>query len=170
LDYSVGMGRTASQHEAGYTVIELVMVLAITAILGAITWPTMATVVERVELASAARVLAGDIQHAQRDARATGRRLAVVVNPSTGSYATVWPDGAERRHRLPASLMFGVPDNPASDGVTFRDNTIWIAPRPGPQSSVGAVGIRSRHGAARKVTVSLTGHTSIATWDGFRWN
>jgi Tfp pilus assembly protein FimT len=151
-------------------VIELVTVLAIMAILGAIAWPAMATVVERAELASAARVLAGDIQHAQREARATGKRLAVVVNPSTGSYATVWPDGTERRHRLPASLVFGVPDDPESDGVTFRDNTIWIAPRPGPQSSVGSVGIRSRHGAARKVTVSLTGHTSIAAWDGSQWN
>jgi type II secretory pathway pseudopilin PulG len=150
--------------------MELVTVLAIMAILGAITWPAMAAVVERAELASAARVLAGDIQQAQREAKATGKRLAVVVNPSTGSYVTVWPDGAERRHRLPASIVFGVPDNPESDGVTFRDNTIWIAPRPGPQSSVGAVGIRSRRGGARKVTVSLTGHTSIATWDGSRWN
>jgi Tfp pilus assembly protein FimT len=164
------MGRTASQYETGYTVIELVTVLAVMGILGAITWPAMGTVVERAELTSAARVLAGDIQQAQREARATGRKLAVVLDPSTGSYATVWPDGAERRHRLPASLVFGVPDNPESDGVTFRDNTIWIAPRPGPQSSVGAVGIRSRRGAARKVTVSLTGHTSIATWDGSRWN
>jgi type II secretory pathway pseudopilin PulG len=164
------MGRTSLRSHTGYTVIELVTVLGIMALLGAISWPAMAIVVEHVELASAARVLAGDIQQAQRDARATGRRLAVVVDPSTRSYATVWPDGVERSHRLPASVMFGVPDNPESDGVTFRDNTIWIAPRPGAQSSVGAVGIRSRRGEARKVTVSITGHTSIATWDGSGWN
>jgi len=155
---------------AGYTVIELVTVLAIMAILGAMAWPATADLVERVELATAARVFVGDIQKAQREARATGRRLALVVAPSAGAYTTVFPDGAVRGHRLPTALAFGVPDNPASDGVTFRDNTIWIAPRPGPQSSVGAVTIRTRRGAARKVSVSLTGHTSVAVWDGYRWN
>jgi prepilin-type N-terminal cleavage/methylation domain-containing protein len=164
------MTYSSLQAHAGYTVIELVTVLAIMAILGAMAWPATADLVERTELASAARVFVGDIHDAQREARATGRRLALVVAPSTGVYATVFPDGAVRGHRLPTALAFGVPDNPASDGVTFRDNTIWIAPRPGPQSSVGAVTIRTRRGAARKVTVSLTGHTSVAVWDGSRWN
>lgn len=161
---------TGLRSHSGYTGIELLTVLTILAILGAMAWPVLEDMTDRAQLASAASVLAGEIQQAQRDARATGRRLSVVVDPATGSYATVWPDGAVRHHRLPAPLFFGVPDNPTVDGVTFRDNTIWIAPRPGPQSSVGSVGIRSRRGAARKVTVSLTGHTSIASWDGSRWN
>lgn len=164
------MMRSTIRAHAGYTLIELVTVLAIMAILGAMAWPATADLVAGVELASAARVFVGDIQRAQREARATGRRLALVVAPATGTYATVFPDGARRGHRLPAALAFGVPDDPASDGVTFRDDTIWIAPRPGPQSSMGSVAIRTRQGAARRVTVSLTGHTSVAVWDGSRWN
>ncbi|MFZ5861830.1 MAG: pilus assembly FimT family protein [Nitrospirota bacterium] len=169
LDCDPDMLPTGLRDHAGYTVVELLVTLAVLGILGTMAWPSAADVIERTELATAARVLAGDIQHAQREARATGQRLALVVDTAAGSYTTRFPDGARRGHHLPRALTFGAPDDPESDGVTFRDNTIWVAPRPGPQSSVGALTIRTRHGAARRVTVSLTGHTAIAVWEGSRW-
>jgi type II secretory pathway pseudopilin PulG len=149
--------------------MEILVVLTITGILAAVAWPQATDFVVRAELASAAQTLADDIRTIQREARASGQRIGLIVDPPSGTYVTTTPVGPLRGNRLPASLAFGAPDNAESDGVTFRDNTVWVWPRPGPQNSVGSISIRSRNGSARKVTVSLTGHTSIVTWDGRRW-
>ncbi len=164
------MKPSSSRTHAGYTAIEILVVLGMLAILAGMAWPKVSEWIERAELSSAAQVLVVEIRRVQREARASGRRIRVVVAPPAGAYSAVFPDGTVRAHRLAASLAFGFPDNPSADGVTFRDNTIWIGPRLGPQNSVGSIGIRSRSGAARKVTVSLTGHASITAWDGSRWN
>jgi type II secretory pathway pseudopilin PulG len=149
--------------------MEIMVVLAVAAILASMAWPKTMDFVDRAEVSAAAQTLVDDIRRIQREARTSGQRLGLVVDPTSGAYVAVSPLGPLRSHGLPMSLAFGAPDNPESDGVTFRDNTVWVAPRPGPQNSVGSISIRSRNGSARKVTVSLTGHTSIAIWDGQRW-
>jgi prepilin-type N-terminal cleavage/methylation domain-containing protein len=169
LGSAAGMASFNSSSHAGYTVIEIMVVLCITAILATVAWPTSMDFVERAELSSAAQTVVDDIRRIQREARVSGERFGLVVDPASGTYVAVSMTGALRGHRLPTSLAFAAPDNPESDGVTFRDNTVWVAPRPGPQGSVGSISIRSRNGSARKVTVSLTGHTSIAVWDGQQW-
>jgi prepilin-type N-terminal cleavage/methylation domain-containing protein len=156
--------------DTGYTIIEILAVLAMAAILAAKARPFTADLITRAQLASAAHVLVDDIRRAQRQARATGQRMSLTVDALSGTYVTASPEGMIGAHRLPPALSFGAPDAPESDGITFRDNTVWFAPRPGPQNSVGSISFRSRTGGARKVTVSLTGHTTVLVWDGNAWN
>ncbi|HET8761432.1 MAG TPA: GspH/FimT family pseudopilin [Nitrospiria bacterium] len=160
----------SNRTPSGYTLIEILTVLGIAAIVATIAWPATEDLIERAELSSAARTMVGDIRLVQREARVSGRTLTLIVDPGSGSYAVSRPDTHTQTRRLAPTLRFGLPDNPASDGVTFRDNTVFIAPRPGPQSSIGSISITTRRGAARRVTVSLTGHTAITVWDGRQWN
>ncbi len=148
--------------------MEVIVVVGITVVLAAIAWPLSGELLDRIKLMTAAETLRGDIRKAQRDARASGHVLDLRVDPQAGRY-TIGPiSGAGRLSRLPEGLAFGSPDNADPDGVTFRDNTVRFSPRPGLQNSFGSITVLSR-GGARKVTVSITGHTSIARWDGRQW-
>ncbi len=162
------MNRIGRHANAGFTVMEVAVVIGITAVLAGIGWPLTNRLIERSELVATADVLRADLCAAQRRAHASGRVLEVRVDPATGVYVVGPAGGAGRMNRLPAGLTFGSPDNPESDGVTFRDNTARFTPRTGLQNSFGSITVRSRAGA-RRVTVSITGHTSIAKWDGRQW-
>jgi Tfp pilus assembly protein FimT len=148
--------------------MEVMVVVAIMGVLTVIAWPLTSTLLDRAELVTATETLRADIRRAQREARTVGRTLELRVDPPAGAYVIGPIGGQGRQSRLAAGLTFGSPDNTASDGVTFRDNIARFSPRPGLQNSLGSITVRSR-GGARKVTVSITGHTSIATWNGRAW-
>lgn len=157
-----------NRSHSGYTLVEVTVVLGIMTVLAAIAWPLTSDLIDRARLVTAAETLRGDIRKAQREAHASGQALELRVDPSVGVY-TIGPiGGSGRLSRLPAGLTFGSPDSADPDGVTFRDNTARFSPRPGLQSSFGSISVQS-HGGARKVTVSITGHTSITRWDGRQW-
>jgi Tfp pilus assembly protein FimT len=162
------MRRTEGHWDAGFTIIEATVVVAIAAVLVGLGWPLTSRLLDRSELVTAMDALRAEVRAAQREARASGRVVEMRVNPSAGRYV-VGPVGERGRvSRLPAGVTFGFPDDAGSDGVTFRDNTVRFSPRTGLQASFGSIALRSR-GGARKITVSVTGHTAIARWDGRAW-
>lgn len=157
-----------NRSHSGYTLVEMTVVLGIMTVLAAIAWPLTADLVAGAELATAAEMIRTDIRRAQREARVSGRTLVMRVDPASGAY-TIGPlGGPGRLNRLSQGLAFTSTDGSDPDGVTFRDNTARFSPRPGLQSSLGSITVQSRRGAKR-VTVSLTGHASITTWDGRQW-
>lgn len=161
--------RTVSPHQtSGFTLLEVSVVLSIMGVLAAMAWPLTSAWLDRAELVVATDTLRSDIRKAQQEARANGRMFELRVNAAQGQYV-VGPVGrAGRVSRLQAGLRFGSPDSENSDGVTFRDNVVRFSPQPGLQNSFGSITVRSREGA-RRVTVSITGHTSIAAWNGREW-
>ncbi len=157
-----------NRSHSGFTLVEVTVVVGIMTVLAAMTWPLTNDLMDRARLSTAVETLRGDIRNAQREARASGRALELRVDPRVGVY-TIGPiGGAGRSSRLPAGLTFGSPDSADPDGVTFRDNTARFGPRPGLQNSFGSISVQSPV-SARKVTVSITGHTSITRWDGRQW-
>jgi hypothetical protein len=148
--------------------LEVTVVLGITAVLAGLGWPLASRLLDRSELVTATDTLRAEVRAAQREARATGRVFEMRVDPPEGRYV-VGPVGAPGRvSRLPAGVAFGFPDDAGSDGVTFRDNTVRFGPRTGLQASFGSMALQSRS-AARKITISITGHTAISRWDGRTW-
>jgi Tfp pilus assembly protein FimT len=156
------------QKESGFTVLEVVLVVGMLGVLAALAWPVTSEWMDRAALKAAADVLKSDIRRAQRLARASGRVVELRVDPAKGEYVVAPVGAAGWVSRLQGSLTFGSPDNVDSDGVTFRDNIARFSPRPGLQNSFGTITVQSRIGA-RRVTVSITGHTSITAWNGREW-
>ncbi|MEW6682433.1 MAG: GspH/FimT family pseudopilin [Nitrospirota bacterium] len=162
------MDLVAHRAIAGYTLMEVTLVVGIMAVLAAIAWPLTTDLLDRATLATTAETIRGEIRKAQRQAHASGQALELRVDPRAGSYIVGPTGGPGLLSRLPAGLTFGSPDDGDSDGVTFRHNTARFSPRPGLQNSFGSITVRSRAGA-RRVTVSITGHVSITAWNGRAW-
>src|SRR5688500_3620188 len=70
----------------GFTLAEMVMVVAITATLAAITIPRYLTALNRYRLDAAARRIAADLTMARLNARDTGTARTVTFATSTDSY------------------------------------------------------------------------------------
>jgi prepilin-type N-terminal cleavage/methylation domain-containing protein len=162
------MSRRHRHSEQGFTLLEVSLVVGIMGVLAAMAWPLTSDLIDRAALATTTDSLKSDIRKAQREARTTGRVLELRVDPLAGVYVIGPIGGSGRLSRLPTGLTFGSPDNANSDGVTFRDNTARFSPRPGLQNSFGSITVRS-HDRARRITVSITGHTAIAMWNGRGW-
>jgi prepilin-type N-terminal cleavage/methylation domain-containing protein len=163
------MTRTTNQAEQGYTMLELLVVLGMVAIVAAFAWPRITELLPRTELTAATNTLVADIRLARQKARAQGRVLVIRFDPNGRVYTIGGETGSQRAVPLPATLSFGTPEDPGSDGITFRDNTIRFSPRPGLQNSFGSVSLHTPSGQARKITVSIAGYSSLAAWDGVQW-
>lgn len=159
---------TATRATRGYTLLEVMAVLGIIGGLAVSGWPVMTHLLTSAQLSTAAETIRSDIRRMQREARVSGQMVVMQIDPGAGRYTIGSLDKPSRRSSLPSGLAFASPDGSDPDGVTFRDNTVRVSPRPGLQSSVGSITVQSR-GGARRLTISITGHVSIKTWDGRQW-
>lgn len=75
------------RQRSGFTLLELVMVLAILGILATIAAPKYAAAINRYRLDTAARRVAADIDHARALAKATGSAQTIRFATSTSSYS-----------------------------------------------------------------------------------
>jgi len=78
--------RGARTIRAGFTLVELVMVLAIIAVVAAIAAPRWGRSMARWHADAAARRLCADLAWAQSRARITSSSQTLQINPSTGQY------------------------------------------------------------------------------------
>ncbi len=70
---------------AGYTLVELIAVLAILGLVAAMVWPKYQVVADELALRQDAAVLAREIRLARQSAITTGRECALVFKASSGS-------------------------------------------------------------------------------------
>jgi prepilin-type N-terminal cleavage/methylation domain-containing protein len=76
----------AAARSAGYTLLEMVMVLAIVAIVAAMAWPRFAPATARYRAEMAARRAAADLEWIRRRARAAGSSRTVTFDANAGTY------------------------------------------------------------------------------------
>ena len=103
--WSAGNREPGPGRDAGFTLIELIVVLVIAAAVVALTPPLIAKALPGVELRAAAREIASSLRFA-RNRAATRREEAVLsLDVRDKSYRV---SGSPRTHRLPKHLEFSL--------------------------------------------------------------
>jgi prepilin-type N-terminal cleavage/methylation domain-containing protein len=156
-----GFAALAARSRRAFSLLELIVVLAIVAILGAIAAPRYASAVQRYRLEMAAKRVAADITLARSLARAKGSTATISFATSSSTYAIAGISSTDR-----AGEAFGVDLGREPFGVTIQSvdfagtNTLTIKGF-GVPTSGGTV--RLTRGSLSTVVVvsSGTGEVSI---------
>jgi general secretion pathway protein H len=144
---------------AGFTLVELLVVLAIGGLLLAVAPPLISSAMPAVELKAAARRTAGGLRLAREIAVAQGRDAAWVLDIGSNRYSI---EGDHRTGSLPGGLdieLIAAEEEMQSDSV----GAIRFYPD---GSSTGGRVILKRGGGGYQVGVNwLTGRILIADWE-----
>ncbi len=143
-------------HERAFALVELTVVLGITATLVTLGVMGYAALRGRLALTSAARQVATDLALARIRAIAHNREQRLLFNPGTGQYRAQEKSGANFDDVGPARNL----DRIRVDDCTAPSNALSFRPRGG-AGSFGTVVLSNAAGEIRSVTVSITGRTRI---------
>ena len=92
-----------SRGERGFTLVELLVVLAIITIIVGVVGPRLATVLERLDTADPPERLALLLRAARAEASRGGATVRFELNPANGAYVTTLRAGAGTRDSMLAS-------------------------------------------------------------------
>lgn len=98
---SIAADHTLPQPSAGFTLIEMIVVLAVTGVIMAAAPLMLSNVLQRQQLAGAASAIAGTLREARIRAMATGRAEAFVADVQAHRYALA---GHATWHDLPRNV------------------------------------------------------------------
>jgi type II secretion system protein H len=143
---------------AGFSVIELMVVIAIGAIIVAVAWVRMSTLVPLYRLEGAARDLAAELQKARGRAIAEGKCTTVVINVGAKTY---------QFQRAPSSTCSGFTTVPGEGTKTIDDaNSLTVAFASGSNPvfdtrgavpTTAAITLTNHDNAVRTIFVQSTG-------------
>jgi general secretion pathway protein H len=144
----------------GFTLLELLVVLAIIALLLAITPPLITAAIPGAELKASARRVAAGLRLAREEAIRTGHDVAFTLDLETRSFEV---DGRFRRGKLPKGLDLKL-EAAETEMLDEQRGAVRFFPD---GSSTGGRVILSRHDAGYQVGVQwLTGRIRTAPWRG----
>lgn len=142
----------------GFTLVELLVALALFATLSAIAVPGYARMLARWRLDAAARQVVMDVKLAR------ARALA-----DTAGHRVRFPNGGRYQHERQGASGTYAADRPATrlpDGIEITDCTaagagIGFRPR-GYAATFGTISLRDRDGHERRIVVDIAGRTRVA--------
>lgn len=141
--------------ELGFTLLELVVALAILAIAAAIVLPQARTGSDVVSLRSTAIQLAASLRATRAAAKSASRETTFVLDLAHRRY---WGDGNARPQAIPRRLVVEAGHHPG-EALDIDRSTVRFLPDG--SASGGWIRLRSRHGAADLTIDWLTGSTDI---------
>ncbi|HEY1707122.1 MAG TPA: GspH/FimT family pseudopilin [Rhizomicrobium sp.] len=136
-------------RQAGYTLLELLVVLAIVGLISGAVLPMFAASRPGLQARAAARAIAQDFRTARQAAISSGAKTRVVMNRAANRYA-ILPDGPARV--LPKGIAFSVQTAGSGDEIDFF---------PDGSSSGGAVIVQSGGANHRIVAHWPSGRISL---------
>lgn len=143
----------------GFTLVELLVVLAVAGLLLAVVPPLISASMPGIELKAAARRTAGALRLAREVAIAHGRDAAWVVDVESNAYRI---DGDHRRGRLPGGLEIELV---AAEEEMRSDSVGAIRFFPDGSSTGGRVILKRGDGGYQVGVNWLTGRILIADWE-----
>ncbi len=148
---------TARRWTAGYTVIEMLMVMIVISVLAAIVYIRVGPTLERARVRGAASLLATDLQYAQTLAAQHRTPMVISVDVGAKSYQIASRGGVTvyRTRDFGAGSEYGLGEFSAAPvAVEVFPNSIVA------QSATYTVGL---NGYRRRVTFSRAGQIRVAT-------
>ncbi|MEQ1577638.1 MAG: GspH/FimT family pseudopilin [Hyphomicrobium sp.] len=144
-----------NECEAGYTLLELMVVLAILSLAAAMVLPRMGAGAERLALRPAAVQLAAALRATRTEAMSASQDTAFILDAGAGRY---WANGAVKARSLPRGIGIVTGHRPGQPIATDR---AIIQFRPDGSASGGWIGLRFKTQAADITVDWLTGATRI---------
>lgn len=141
--------------EAGYTLLELMAVLAVLAFTAAIVMPRLSGGGERVALRASTMEIAAGLRAARVKAMGSSRETAFIVDLAAKRY---WAEGAVKARSIPKNMTV-VAGHRQGAAVSTQRATVRF--QPDGSASGGWIGLRSKTQAAEITVDWLTGSTRI---------
>lgn len=152
--------RFRSTPNAGFTLVELVMVVVIVATLAAIALPRYAESTRRYQVSLAARRIATDIAFAQSRARATSSSKSIVFNVADSTYEIPGERALDHAAGAYAVRLGDPPYQATLDAVNFDNFATAQFDGFGKLQSSGTIRV-SVEGFSRTVTVDANGRVVV---------
>jgi type IV fimbrial biogenesis protein FimT len=148
----------------GFTLLELVITLAVLGILGTLAMPSLGSRVDRARLVGTAEMLAADIAEARFEAARTGQSLHVVARAGADwCWSVATTPGCDCG--APQSCQLKTVQAQDHPGVRLLDS-FAVALEPGGEARNQPGTLQGRRGERLRVAISPLGRTRVCTVDG----
>ena len=160
--------------QKGFSVTELMVIVAIVGILGLIAVPNLVTALPGYRLKSSARDLCSNLRKARSLAVKQNRSISIEFNSNDNKYTIDGSDAVV----LASGVSFGcgnaaksaTGESPPSDGVSFFNNKVSFTPQGLVSGTSGYVYIQNNKGQTYGVGARTSGSIIIRQWTGNEWN
>ena len=149
----------------GLTMLELVITIAVLAVLGALAVPTLSARLDQQRLYGAAEALMADVNEARFEAARQGRPVHVLMQPGpTWCWAVTTQAACPCGQAQPCELRRALPQDHA--GVQLLQAQSMHLGATGLAEGAGNATLESRRGARLRVDVAALGRARICTLVG----
>ena len=165
-------------NKKAFTLVELMVVIAIFGIIVLIAAPNLVTGLPKYRIKRAARDMTSKIRAARSEAIKTSSNITIEFNTTTNKYKIGedwYPNGSLSDH-YGSGVSFGVGNSGESDECTFPDNAdgncnVTFNSR-GISNATGndlAIYLTNTEDTAYRIVINTAGNISLQQWIGSDW-